>query len=180
MIRILQLLKKRRSIRKYKEDKLTSAEIDQLIKAVLLSPSSRNRRPWEFICVDDRNLLKELSQSKQSGSAFLEDAAMGIIVLADPHENDVWVEDTSIAAIILQLTAQSLNLGSCWIQIRGRYHGPAVTSEEYVKKVLEIPGKYRVESIIAIGHPAENKPPHDEGQLEYRKVHIGHFGNHYR
>lgn len=180
MISILQLLKGRRSIRKYRKDKLTSNEIDQLIKAVLLSPSSRNRRPWEFILVDDKSLLDKLSRSKPSGSSFLADAAIGIVVLADPHENDVWIEDSSIASIILQLTAQSLNLGSCWIQIRGRHHESSISSEEYVKKLLAIPEKYRVESIIAIGYPAENKPPHDEGQLIYQKAHMNHFGNHYR
>ncbi len=177
---MLSLLKQRRSIRKYKKDRLTKNEVEQLIKAVLLSPSSRNRRPWEFIIIDDQDLLTSLSNSKQNGSSFLKDAALGIVVLADPHENDVWVEDSSIAAIILQLTAQSLNLGSCWIQIRGRFHDASTTSEEYVRKILNIPEGYKVESIIAVGHPDEHKLPYDESQLNYQKVHVNGFGCKYR
>jgi len=83
---MLPLLKKRRSIRKYKEDNLEKEEVKQLIKAALLSPSSRNRCPWEFVVIDDKDLLFKLSQSKQHGSAFLKNAALGIVVIADPQE----------------------------------------------------------------------------------------------
>jgi len=177
---MLELLKKRRSIRKYKENRLEKEKVDKLIKAALFSPSSKNRRPWEFIIVDDKDLLNKLSQSKQHGAGFLKNAALGIIVLADPEQCDVWIEDTSIASIILHLTAASLNLGSCWIQLRERWHNSSVTAEEYVRKVLNIPEKYKVESIIAIGYPNEQRPPHDESDLQYEKVHLNSFGQPYK
>lgn len=164
---MLEVLKVRRSIRKFKEKKIEKEKIEQLIKAVLLSPSSRNLRPWEFIIVDNKESLKKLSLSKEHGSSFLKDAALGIVVIADSEKCNVWIEDCSIAAIILQLTAETINLGSCWIQIRERWHDTTITAEEYVKKVLDISDKYKVESIIAIGYPNEIRAAHDESQLEY-------------
>jgi nitroreductase len=174
---MLKLLKNRRSIRKYKEKKIEKEKIEQLVKAVLLSPSSRNLRPWEFIVVDDRDLLAILSQSKQHGSGFLQSAALGMVVIANAEKSDTWIEDSSIASIILHLTAETLGLGSCWIQIRGRQHNDSVTAEEYIRQTLNIPEKYKVESVIAIGYPDENKPPLDESQLQYNKVHLNSFGN---
>ena len=177
---MLELLKKRRSIRKYKEKKIEKEKIGQLIKAVLLSPSSRNLRPWEFVVVDDGDLLAKLSQSKPHGSEFLRSAALGIVVIVDAQKSDTWIEDSSIASIILHLTSETLGLGSCWIQIRGRQHNDSVTAEEYVRQTLNIPEKYKVESVISIGYPDENKPPLDESELQYNKVHLNSFGNQYK
>jgi nitroreductase len=101
------------------------------------------------------------------------------VVLADPNKSDVWIEDTAIAALILHLTAESMKLGSCWIQIRNRYHDDKQTSEQYVRKLLDIPTFYRVESIIAVGYPAESKPPINDADLTFAKVHDEIFGTSY-
>lgn len=173
---MIELLKQRRSIRKYKKDKIEPEKVEQLIKAALLSPSSRGLKPWEFIVVDDPDILKKLAASKEHGSSFLENAALAIVVLADPMKCDVWIEDTSIASIILHLTAQSLELGSCWIQIRERFHDNYKTSEDYIRNLLDIPNNYKVESIISFGYAAEHKRPYDEKDLNYSKVHRNKFG----
>jgi nitroreductase len=179
-IYMLELLKKRRSIRKFQKKQIDYKEIEQLIKAALMSPSSRNLKPWEFIIVSDPEMLQKLSRSKTYGSKFLKNAAAGIVVLADPNKSDVWIEDAAIASLILHLTAESLQLGSCWIQIRMRNHDAAQTSEQYVRKLLDIPDDYQVESIIAIGYPAESKPPIAETDLIFSKVHDQKFGTAYQ
>ncbi|OEF99977.1 hypothetical protein BHF71_07180 [Vulcanibacillus modesticaldus] len=172
---MLELLKKRRSIRKFKKDKVPNDLINQIIQAALLSPSSRKINPWEFIVVDDENYLEKLSHSKIHGSHFLKNAPLGIVVVADENKSDVWIEDTSISSIIIQLTAHSLGLGSCWIQIRNRMNSENQTAEDYIKNLLAIPDNYKVESIIAIGYPDENKPPHTEKELQFEKVHLNKF-----
>jgi nitroreductase len=172
----LSMLKKRRSIRKFEEKEIEKEKIDKLIEAALRSPSSRGLNPWEFIVVTDRELLDKLSRSKEHGSSFLMGAPLGIVVIADPEKCDVWVEDCSVASIIIHLTAESLGLGSCWIQIRERMHDEQKTAEEYIREVLEIPGKYKVESIIGIGYPAEEKPSHSRESLSYDKLHRESFG----
>lgn len=176
---MLDLLFKRRSIRKFKNKEIEKNKIDTLIKSALLSPSSRGNNPWEFIIINDKDLLNKLSQSKEHGSSFLKKAPLGIVVIADPKKGDVWIEDTSIASIIIQLTAESIGLSSCWIQIRERFHNANITSEEYIKKLLNIPEKFRVESIIAIGYPDEILSPHKENQLQFKKVFLNNYKNKY-
>lgn len=173
---MLNLLRRRRSIRRYTDEAIEPEKLTLLIKAALLAPSSRNLRPWEFIVVDDPIILQELAASKQHGSSFLKDAALGVVVIADPRKCDVWIEDASIAALILHLTAESLNLGSCWIQIRERDHDASCTAEEHVKNCLNIPEDYKVECIVAIGYPGEQKSPHRDEELPYEKVHSNRYG----
>jgi nitroreductase len=170
------LLKARRSIRKFQDRAIEKEKLDILLKSALLAPSSRAKRPWEFISVIDKELLKRISQCRDHGSQFLERAPLGIVVIADPDACDVWIEDASIAAIIIHLTAQSIGLGSCWIQIRERMHTHNETSEEYIKGILGIPANYRIESIVGIGYPAEVKKPYDESKLLYQKLHLNKFG----
>lgn len=169
------LLKQRRSIRKFKKDAVEKEKLDTLLKSALLSPSSRAKRPWEFIAVTDKELLQKLSQSKKHGSQFLADAPLGIVVIADAEECDVWTEDASIASTIIQLTAQSLGLGSCWIQIRRRYLTDEIKSGDYIKEILNIPSKYGIECIIAIGYPDETKRAYEEEELLYSKLHYDRF-----
>jgi len=165
------LLKSRRSTRKFQDKKVEEEKIDIILKSALLSPSSRSRRPWEFIVVTDKELLKKLSKCREHSSSFLAGAPLGIVVIADPEACDVWIEDTSIASIIIQLAAQSLGLGSCWIQVRERYGAGNVKAGDYIKGILGIPAKYEVECMVAIGYPAEDKKPYDESQLAYNKIH---------
>jgi nitroreductase len=120
--------------------------------------------------VDDKELLARLSRSKEHGSDFLKNAPLAIVVCADEAKSDVWVEDCSISAILLQMTALSLGLGSCWIQIRKRKHDNRRSSEEYIRETLSLPEYLKVASIIAIGHPAEIKMPKPAAELQYEKI----------
>lgn len=114
---MLDILRGRRSIRRYKDREIEAEKIEWLMEAALRSPSSRGINSWRFLFVTDKATLAELSKAKESGSSFLKRASMGVVVCAAQGESDVWVEDCSIAAIILQLAGCSLGLGSCWIQI---------------------------------------------------------------
>jgi nitroreductase len=98
------------------------------------------------------------------------------VVCADPERSSVWVEDASIACIFIQLTAESLGLGSCWIQIRDRMHDQTKPAEAYVAEVLSIPKKIKVEAMIAIGYPDEQKAPRGKEELQYAKVHHNRYG----
>ena len=167
---MLDTLRKRRSIRSYEDKEIESEKIELLKEAALRSPTSRGINPWRFIFVTDRSRLEELSRAKESGSSFLKGARLGVVVCAAGDESDVWIEDCSIASIVLQLCGQTLGLGSCWIQIRKRMHSNSLTSEDYVKRVLGLPENLKVESMIAFGYPNENKSSISKGQLEYDKI----------
>ncbi len=167
---MINVLRTRRSIRQYQKESIDARSLEIMKEALLRSPSSMGRNPWTFIFVQDRGLLDRLSRSKEHGSQFLKGAPLGIVVCGDENISDVWVEDCSIASIIVQLTAQSLGLGSCWIQIRNRNHSPSLTAEKYVQDILGIPGNVKVESIISVGFKDETKPPHPLERLDYGKI----------
>lgn len=172
---MIDLLRMRRSIRVYEDRKIEPEKIEILKEALLRSPSSRNINPWEFLLIDDKELLKELSKAKEHGSEFLEDAALGIVVCGDETRSDVWIEDCAIASILVQMVAQAVGLGSCWIQIRNRMHNKNSTSEEYIQRLLNIPRDVKVESIISLGYPAEKKHGITREQLQFKKIRMNRY-----
>ncbi len=175
----MDLIRNRRSIRRFSADKIEAEKMELLKEAAVRAPSSRGVNPWEFIFVTDRNLLEKLSGAKPHGSTFLKDAPLGIVVCADSGKSDVWVEDASIATIFIQLAATHLELGSCWIQIRKRMHAETQTAEAYIADQLNMPSHLKVESMIAIGYPAESKAPHRAENLPSEKIYLNQYGKQY-
>jgi len=170
-----ELLKARRSIRRFQDKPVEKDKLDIILKCALLAPSSRGRKPWEFVVVTDKVLLQKLAACKAHGAEFLAGAAAAVVVLAAPEICDVWIEDASIAAILLQLAAQSLGLGSCWAQIRERFTTAGSPAENYVKELLHIPDKFKVLCVVGMGYPAEDKPPHTEAELLLNKLHYNRY-----
>ena len=134
-----ELIKKRRSMRKFTEEELTQEQVVTLMKAALMAPTSKRSNAWQFIVVDDKETLKKLSFCKEQASQFIADAALAVVVTTDPLASDVWIEDASIASIYLQLQAEDMGLGSCWVQLRERFTASGMSSNEYVHDVLDIP-----------------------------------------
>lgn len=172
----MELLKRRRSSRLFTGEPVDKDMVCDLMKAALMSPSGHRINPWEFVLVEDKEMLKALSVSKEHGAGLLEGAAMAVVVIGDTAKTDVWIEDCSIATIILQLAAEDMGLGSCWVQIRRRTDAEGNVSEDNVRKLLGIPENYAVLSIVAVGHKARETKPFDEENMQWDKVHIGCFG----
>ena len=101
-----------------------------------MAPSSKGCTPWHFIVVDEKEKLQQMSLSRTMGSKFLENAPLAIVVLADDSKSDVWIEDASISAILMQLAAEDLGLGSCWIQVRNRQKDENTSTEDNLKSIL--------------------------------------------
>ncbi|MGM0462565.1 MAG: nitroreductase family protein [Fibrobacterota bacterium] len=170
---MIEMLRKRRSVRSYTEEPVPEEAIRILSEAALRSPTSRNRMAWKFWFIRDADTLKALKGAKKAGSGPVEKAPLAIVVGADTSVTDVWVEDCSIASVLLQLTAQSLGLGSCWIQIRNRRSCEDTSSGDFVKKILDITeDTIAVESIISIGYPAERKSPVPFAELPENAVYL--------
>jgi nitroreductase len=172
---MIELLRARRSIREYTGRPIEPEKLELLKEAVLRAPSSRNIDPWEFIFVDDRGLLRKLASCKPHGAEFLAHATLAIVICGDSHESDTWIEDCSIASILVQMVAQSIGLGSCWVQVRNRMFDGGTTSEQYVQELLKIPAHIEVESIIAVGYPAERRGPLPREALKYEKVRLNTY-----
>lgn len=171
----IDTLRKRRSIRRFEDKPVSREHLDLLMEAALRSPSSKGINPWEFIVVEDKDQIKRLAASKPHGAAFLKNAPLAIVVCADASKTDVWVEDASIASIILHLAATDLGLGSCWVQIRLREHDADRSSQQYLAEALDLPENIMVEAIIGIGYPLEDKPGHDAQSLLTDRIHNEKF-----
>ena len=140
-----------------------------------MSPAGNRRNPWHFIVVEDKEVLKALSETKDNGAMPLSCASLAIVVVANPEDSDTWIEDLSIASYQMQLQCTDLGLGSVWIHIRNRFDAAGNTANYNVSQLLDIPAPYEVLSIISIGRPNEERKPYDTSKLQWEKVHIGKF-----
>lgn len=170
-----QLQIKRRSIRKYTPELLTSDETKLILEAALLSPTSKNKHSWDFIAIEDKDTLKALSLCKPHSAAFIADAAMAVVIAGNPLISNACVEDASIAAINMQMQAEELGIGSCWVQVRNRNYSETITSGEYINDLLNIPMPLEVVCVISFGKKEKERTPADIKNLKWEKVHIGKY-----
>lgn len=175
MTNFQELITNRRSTRKFTDELLTPDEVELIIKAALKSPSSKSKNPWEFLVIEDKDTLERLALCKKAGAKPIAESVLAVIVLADPLSSSVWIEDASIASIMMQLQAEDLGLGSCWIQIRERYTAEDIPAAEYIRNIVDIPFQLQILSVIVFGHKAQERPPFDEEKLQWEKVHIGKY-----
>ncbi|GAQ95478.1 nitroreductase [Thermodesulfovibrio aggregans] len=152
---IFEIIKSRRSIRKYKSETPPEELIKRCIEAALYAPSARNSQPWSFIVVKDKEIIKKLSKA-QPFTKFLEGAPYVVVALADEKKSNHWLEDMGCAIMALLLEAHSLGLGACWGAI---YHPENRERENYVREILNIPENLRIISCIGIGYPDETPSP---------------------
>lgn len=169
------LLVQRRSIRRFTEDLLKPEETEQILKAALLSPTSKNSRSWQFIVIEDKEMLEKLSRAKEHGSNFVANCALAVVVLGNPLLSDVWIEDASIASIAMQLQAEDIGVGSCWVQVREREYAENIPSADYIRDLLDIPMPFEVLSILAFGKKIKERTPNDIDNLSWENVHIGTY-----
>jgi len=173
---MLDILKKRRSVRDFNSAPISVETLEALREAVLRAPTSRNNRPWQFIFVDERALIEQLAQSKSHGTRFMQSAQLALVIVADPTASDVWVEDCAIAAITAQYAAESLGLKSCWGQLRLRAHDENCSAGDFVRQLLKIPEGFEVPIIIGFGYPAATPKGHEHDSLPWDKLHKNRFG----
>lgn len=161
---MLETIFARRSIRKYTGEPVAEEQVRKLLEAAMAAPSANNSQPWHFVVVQDREQLRRLAEAHPYGRMQAE-AALSIAVCADPALSPrYWVQDCSAATENLLLAATALGLGGVWL---GVY--PNQDRVARIKEVLGIPEGIEVLCLVAIGHPAEKKPPRT--QYNPQRVH---------
>ena len=152
---LLEVIKKRRSIRAYKKQDLPQGAIEKLIEAARWAPSAGNVQPWEFVVASSQKIKQELSKAAFS-QKDLEEASVVIVVCADEKlaeqsygergKSLYCLQDTAAATQNILLTAYSLGLGSCWI---------GAFKEKEIRQVIRAPKEMRPIALIPIGYPDE-------------------------
>ena len=169
------IVQTRRSHRKFTDEEISAEDIKLIMRAALMSPTSKSMRAWHFVLVDNKADIEKLADAKDIGSQFLKGAPLAIAVLGDPTQNDCWVEDGSIAAISMQYQAEELGLGTCWIQMRGRGTGDGMAADDVIRGVLDIPENMNCLCVIAVGHAADERKQQNEDNLKWENVHVDKF-----
>lgn len=164
---MLDLIKKRRSIRRYTSEPVSEADIQALLEAAMAAPSASNRQPWEFVVVRDPVLRRRLAETHPY-SKMAAEAPVVFVICGREEQSHHWVEDTSAATENLLLAAAGLGLGAVWVAVY-----PGADREDYVRQVLNLPPDLRVLCLVPLGHPAEEKPPRT--QYDPRRVHYDRY-----
>lgn len=173
MENLRELLLTRHSIRRYTDQPLDAAQVKTILEAGLLAPSSKNARSFQFVAVEDADVLARLSECKPNYAASVKNARLAVVVCSDPALSEAYIEDATVAAILMHLQAADLGIGSCWVQVRGRYAADGEPSENIVRELLGIPDDMVVECIMTFGYPDETRKPVNPDKLLWEKVHIG-------
>lgn len=169
------LLLRRHSIRRYTDQPVDADHVRLILEAALLSPTSKSARPWQFVVVEDKDTLMQLSECKPVAAHALKTCAFAVVVCADPAASNMFLEDCAIASEMMQLQAAALGIGSCWVQVRGRMTASGEPSDAIVRGILGIPDSMEVEDIMTFGYSAENRKPVDPSKLKWEKVHLGRW-----
>lgn len=171
MTDLLKILQNRRSIRSYTGEPIPEPILTQILQAGLLSASSRSIRPWELIVVRDKETLAALAESRVRSAAMLQGADAAIVVVADAERSDTWIEDSAIVLSNMHLMADSLGVGSCWIQGRLREAPDGRLTDDVVRERLGYPEHMKLAGILSLGMPQEKKSCTELNALHTEKIH---------
>ncbi len=170
--RLMTLLKRRRSVRKFEDRAVEEEKLRLLLETALSVPTSRDLNEVEYFALTDREKIDAVAACKAHGAGPLRTAPLAIVLAADEKKADTWVEDSSLAAIVLQLMAEELGLASCWIQMHMRRDETGGDAEENLRRVLDLPEGYRCVCALAIGYRAEEKEASRAADLSDSRIHM--------
>jgi len=168
VMEVLEAIRTRRSIRKYKRRAIPPHVLKEVLDAARWAPSARNSQPWRFILIEDEDLKRRVAYATTAGR-FLADAPLGIAVAVNTSVTRHPVEDGAAATMNILLAAHALGLGACWIGSYGSVY------EDEVKEMLGIPRDWILLSIIALGYPDEEAK---SSRLDLKEfVYVNKFGS---
>lgn len=155
---LLDLVKKRRSIRKFTDEPVTNEDIKKIIEVDLHAPTAKNLNPVRYIVVRDKDRLKELSKFKKVGAHFIDGASVAIAIVTDTEISPVTNhQDASIAASFIMLQVAEMGLGATWANVTTSVNADGRAAKDVLREFFNLDNKFDVECIMAIGHPAEQK-----------------------
>lgn len=164
----------RTSIRQFTDEPVPQEMVEQMLRAGMAAPTAMNSQPWEFVVLNDREVMKNLA-GKMRFARMLEQAPLAIVVCGkntligrngEPWDNIFWVDDCSAATENILLAAHALGLGAVWTAAKEERGG-------IIKETLGITEDLSTLCVIVIGFPAEDPQPKDKWKPE--KIHYNHF-----
>lgn len=163
----LETIFNRKSVRKYTERPVEKEKLETLVRAGMAAPSSRDRRPWEFVIVTDRDLLDKMGDGLPL-ARMLKETKQAIIVCGDTVKSEnAWQLDCSAAAQNILLAAESMGLGAVWTAAY-----PYPERMKIIQDALQLPEHILPLTVIPLGYPTGIEKPKDK----YNKKQIHYNG----
>ncbi|NLC15002.1 MAG: nitroreductase family protein [Firmicutes bacterium] len=154
---VIEAIKKRRSIRRYKDTPVPEDVLKEILDCARLAPSAGNRQPWMFYVVKNPDVKQKLVEAS-GNQVFLAQAPVVIVVCGDPEVSAkryedrgrslYYIQDTAAAVQNIMLAAVGFGLGTCWV---GAFR------ETMVREALDLPANLRPVAMIPIGYPDQER-----------------------
>lgn len=192
---LLQIIKKRRSVRVYKTGRVTEKQLDAILEAARWAPSGANSQPWEFVVTRDRKKMKRVRQIydnewkqrkredpihyKGLKKDYIGDVSVLVLVCGDARTQQVYLTtrqpadreklfEASIANAVehMMLMAASMSLGTVWVSVREEV-------EPELRALFQVPQPLRLLWIVPIGHARscpKAKPRRSASSFTHREV----------
>jgi nitroreductase len=163
-------IRNRRSIRKYTAQPVSQELVTRLLEAAMSAPSAGNEQPWEFIVITDRETMQAITKVHPY-SQMLKEAPLAIVVCGNLDREKYpgfWIEDCSAATENILLEAENIGLGGVWL---GVY--PHDERVKGISELLGLPSSVIPLSLVALGYPAEKKPPAE--RFDPLRIHTNHW-----
>lgn len=164
---VLENIHSRTSIRQYSDKAVSRENLTTLVKAGMAAPTAGNMQPWNFLVIDEKETLKEISKIHTATSP-LAGAAAAILVTANMNTynsrkdfSDRWVPDCSASTQNILLAATSMGIGSVWL---GVY--PCEERNLNLRKIIDIPENTNILCIVSLGYPSGDVTPKDKWKEE--------------
>jgi nitroreductase len=148
---IATIIRSRRSVRKYTEERISDEVIRETLECARQAPTAMNLQPWLFGVVTDKDLLKKIAEITDHGK-FIVDANACFAVFGEKNTK-YYLEDCCAATMNIITCLQGFGVGTCWV---------AGDKKEYsgdISKLLQIPDKYTLVSLIPAGYPKDVQIP---------------------
>lgn len=165
---INELIKKRRSIRKFRQKKIPRDNLVKLVDNARLAPSAANLQPWNFVIIDENDLCEEIFSAltwagyvkpKRNPQEGEKPVAYIIIIINKTINENNYQHDCGAAAENIILSALEEGIGSCWL---------GAINRDKIRKILKLPEEYIVDTVIALGYPLESpKVVEAKGDIKY-------------
>ncbi|MDE7403270.1 MAG: nitroreductase family protein [Muribaculaceae bacterium] len=161
------------SVRRFTEEAVTDDQLSAILHAAMSAPSGVNRQPWEFVVIDDKRLLQELSEALPYAK-MVSQAGVALIVsgnrnrFLEGEDSELWQQDLSAVSENILLASHAIGLGGVWTCIF-----PHEERIAPVRKILEIPDALIPFNLIPIGYPKADHAPINKWNPD--RIHFNSF-----
>lgn len=173
---MLDAIQKRKSVRKFQSRKVEPEKVENILRAAMQAPSGMNGQPWEFVVVDDADILEKMKKFSM-GAHALKSAPMAIIVLKKKiikrelmGLSFLSAQDLGACTENLWLQAVEEGLGASWMGVT-----PDSKSEAMLSELLKLPNDVKGFAVLAIGYPAEDVDMATEMRYDEKRVHYNTY-----